>query len=86
MVIRWPDGDVAIPARQLRLACRCAHCREEMSGAPLLDPTTVPDDVHAVTISLVGSYAMKVVWSDGHDTGLYSWDYLRTIRPAPAEE
>ena len=30
--------------------------------------------------SFVGNYALKIQWSDGHDTGLYSWDWLEKLR------
>ena len=50
-----------------------------MTGVPLLDPATVPLDVRPVSISLVGSYAIQIAWSDGHNTGIYTYKYLRTI-------
>ncbi len=34
------------------------------------------EDVNIIAIELVGNYAVKLTFSDGHDTGLYSWDYL----------
>ncbi len=72
------------PARALRLACPCAACMEEMTGRPLLDPATVPDDVRPVQLSLVGSYGLKVRWSDGHDTGIYTFERLRAACPCDA--
>jgi ATP-binding protein involved in chromosome partitioning len=65
------------PARELRLACPCAECIEEMSGRPLLDPGAVPADVRPVSIGLVGAYGLRVVWSDGHSTGIYTFEGLR---------
>ena len=69
------------PARQLRLACRCAACIEEMSGAPLIDPKTVPETVRAKNIELMGNYAIQISWSDGHDTGIYNFRDLRANCP-----
>lgn len=85
ITIKWPDGHVTIyPARDLRLACRCAMCIEETSGKPLLDPKTIPDNVRAKEIGLVGQYAISIHWSDGHDTGIYNF---RTLRErCPCEE
>ena len=65
------------PARALRLACRCAVCTEETSGRPLLDPATVAQDIAPVSVSLVGAYGIRIVWSDGHDTGIYAFAALR---------
>ena len=80
--LRWEDGhDSLFPARTLRLLCPCAGCISEDTGEPLLNPTTVPDDVHPLVIEPVGRYAMQIRWSDGHITGIYSWDYLRERCP-----
>jgi ATP-binding protein involved in chromosome partitioning len=77
--IEWDrDGHAWLyPARALRLACRCASCLEEMSGQPLLDPATVPLDVRPASVELVGGYGLRVRWSDGHDTGIYTFEQLR---------
>ena len=81
--IRWNDGVQSLYAvRELRLACRCAHCIEEMTGRPLLDPTGVPPDVRPLRIRPVGRYALQFDWSDGHDTGIYSFEYLRQLHDA----
>lgn len=78
----WDADHVATyPARALRLACQCAACKEEMTGRPLLDPATVPDDVRADSIALVGGYAIRITWSDGHDTGIYTYEWLRANCP-----
>jgi ATP-binding protein involved in chromosome partitioning len=77
--VEWTSGaePLEYPARELRLACPCAECVEEMTGRPLLDPATVPADVRPVQLALVGAYGLKVTWSDGHSTGIYTWDRLR---------
>jgi DUF971 family protein len=71
------------PARALRLACPCAACVEEMSGVPLLDPARVPSDIRPVTVALVGAYGLKVQWSDGHGTGIYTFQRLLQSCPCP---
>ncbi len=82
LVIEWTAGEESFyPARDLRLACPCAACVEEMSGRPLLDPERVPPDVRPVALSLVGAYGLRVVWSDGHDTGIYTFERLRPPHP-----
>ena len=55
-----------------------------MTGRPLLDPDTVPQAVAAVAIALVGSYAIRVTWTDGHDSGIYTYDWLRAHCPCEA--
>lgn len=70
-------------ARALRLACPCAECVEEMSGRPLLDPARVPADVRPLELSLVGSYGIRVRWSDGHGTGIFTFERLRRDCPCP---
>lgn len=87
ITFRWPDGhESTYPARLLRLHCRCASCIEEMSGKPLLDPASVPENVRAQRIELVGQYAIQIGWTDGHDTGIYSFRDLRANCPCPTCE
>jgi len=82
LLIRWNDGhDSLYAVRELRLACRCARCIEETTGQPLLDPATIPDDVRPVRVTGVGRYALQFEWSDGHDTGIYPFDLLRSLCP-----
>ncbi|HYC32693.1 MAG TPA: DUF971 domain-containing protein [Gemmatimonadales bacterium] len=86
ILIEWNEGaaPALFPARTLRLACPCAACVEEMSGRPLLDPATVPADIRPVSIALVGTYGLKVTWSDGHGTGIYTFQRLHAARPESA--
>ncbi len=80
MSVKWLDGvSVDMDVRDLRLACPCALCVEEMSGAPLLDPATVRVDVMPRSITSVGTYAFLVSWSDGHSTGIYTHGYVRSL-------
>ena len=81
--ITWDDaGHVGhVPARALRLACPCAACVEEMTGRPLLDPASVPPDVSPAQVALVGAYGIRIRWSDGHATGIYTFDLLRGLCP-----
>lgn len=82
ITIKWADGhETRYRARDLRLACRCATCIEETSGRPLLDPSTVPENVRAKAIDLVGQYAIAIGWSDGHSTGIYNFRDLRAGCP-----
>ena len=80
--IDW-DGTrvVRFPFKFLRCACACAGCVHEFTGQPLLDPATVPEDVGIAGIEPVGAYAVKINWTDGHDTGLYTWQKLAALEP-----
>jgi DUF971 family protein len=88
VIRRRPDGleidwdgagdTVHFGARALRLACPCAGCVDEMSRRPLLDPSTVPADVAVESLELVGAYGLKIRWSDGHGTGIYTFEWLRS--------
>ena len=84
LVITWAEGDAGrhVDARTLRLACPCAACHDEMTGAPLLDADRVPQDIRPISVALVGTYGVKVSWSDGHDTGIYTFALLRRVTQA----
>ncbi len=83
LLFDWDGGGhrALFPARTLRLACPCAECVEEMSGRPLLDPARVPGDVAPLTVELVGGYGLRVRWSDGHGTGIFTFASLRAACP-----
>ena len=86
ITFQWEEqGHVGrYPARDLRLACQCAACVEEGSGRPVLDPDTVPEDIRALSVRLIGQYAVYFGWSDGHSTGIYPYELL--LRLCPCEE
>lgn len=80
--IVWRDGHVSVyPAHELRLACPCAGCVDEVTGVVRVIASSVPQDVHPVAIDLVGRYAISIHWSDGHHTGIYAFDLLRNLCP-----
>jgi ATP-binding protein involved in chromosome partitioning len=83
ILIEWEEGThhAFYPARALRLACPCAGCIDEMSGRPLLDPARVPADIRPVSIGLMGAYGLRIQWSDGHSTGIYTFEVLREACP-----
>lgn len=84
--VMWGDDHMTVfRNRDLRLACRCAACVEEMTGRPLLDPATVPDDIDITDVEEVGNYGLKITWQGGHSTGIYTWDRLRSLDPSAPE-
>jgi len=79
-VIEWADGgETRVPYRALRLACVCATCVHEFTGEQLLDPATVPEDIGIQECEPVGNYGVRIHWSDGHRTGIFTWDRLRGL-------
>jgi DUF971 family protein len=78
--ITWADGRVCnYRAPALRRACPCAQCVNEWTGERTLKATSVADDVAIVDLTTVGRYALNFRWSDGHETGIYSYKYLREL-------
>ena len=63
----------------LRRACPCAQCVNEWTGQRVLKPETISNEIMINDINIVGRYALNFRWSDGHDTGIYSFRYLRDL-------
>jgi ATP-binding protein involved in chromosome partitioning len=79
-IVEWADGRTTeVPYRALRLACECALCVEELTGEKLLDPATVPEDVGIEDCQEVGQYGVRITWTDGHSTGIYTFVRLRDL-------
>jgi Mrp family chromosome partitioning ATPase/DUF971 family protein len=77
IVLTLANGEEKIAsASEVRRACRCAHCIEEFSGKPLLDPASVPDTVYPRSIAPMGNYAVAITWSDGHASSIYPYELL----------
>jgi Mrp family chromosome partitioning ATPase/DUF971 family protein len=66
-------------AADLRKACRCAACVDEVTGECRIKLSSVPADIRAVTLTPQGNYGVLVKWSDGHLTGIYSYSQLREL-------
>jgi DUF971 family protein len=82
LLIRWNDGsDSEYAFRFLRSSCPCAACVNEWTGEKMLDDSRIPKDIRPARLVSVGRYAMAIHWSDGHKTGIYSYDYLKKIDP-----
>lgn len=78
--IKWADERVCeYDAAMLRRACPCAQCVDEWTGERRLKPQAVSGDVEMNDLSIVGRYALNFRWSDGHETGIYSFEYLRNL-------
>ena len=79
--ITWADGHRSeYDNRALREHCPCAACRERPSRSLPLAPRP-GEEMYAVQIGLVGRYAISIQWSDGHDSGIYTYQWLRELCP-----
>ena len=75
--VRWKDGRESVfLARELRLACPCAGCIDEVTGTVRVIASSIAQNVHPLKITPIGRYAISIQWSDGHNTGIYPFDYL----------
>ena len=84
LAIKWADGtETFLPLEQLRRACPCAGCKGEMDvmGNLYKGPEIPlrPESFILRGIELVGTYAVQPTWGDGHNSGIYSFGYLRNL-------
>ncbi len=78
--ITWSDGKTTkYNAAQLRRACPCASCINEWTGEKVLKDENVAADLIFKNVGIVGRYALNFNFSDGHDTGIFSFNYLREL-------
>lgn len=78
--IEWSDGHKGVyPIRYLRQQCPCAACVDEWTGQRRIQPDSIPLLIMLEDIEPVGRYALRLKWSDGHDTGIYSYSALRRM-------
>jgi DUF971 family protein len=93
LTIQWADGASSYYTiaflRKMSPSAEMRELRKEMSSNPL---TVLPSSfarsagpIVATGAELVGNYAIRISFSDGHHTGLYTWSYLREIDPANSE-
>ncbi|MFN2569064.1 MAG: gamma-butyrobetaine hydroxylase-like domain-containing protein [Candidatus Dormibacteria bacterium] len=87
LVVDWDDGArLAIPFVTLRRACPCALCSGEMgyAGRFAEQPELLPGEEELADVHLVGAYGLNPIWSNGHDTGIYTFEVLRRLGEATA--
>ena len=80
LCIRWSDGHLSkYPYRYLRYHCMCAQCVNEWTRERTVILDSIPQDIKPLKADYVGRYALQFHWSDGHDTGIYTFEHLRSI-------
>ncbi len=78
--IVWSDdAETRHNAAELRRNCPCAGCVNEWTGEKMLKADSIADDINFSHISIVGRYALNFHFSDGHDTGIFTFKYLREL-------
>jgi DUF971 family protein len=76
--IMWEDGHESIyPAEYLRSNCPCAMCTHDLVRGLGIHPGRFK----IVRVRQIGNYAIGIQWADGHDTGIYAYDYLKKTCP-----
>ena len=77
----WSDGHHgSLPLKFLRDACPCAGCKGEILFGKVYKPAPLAvfqEGMYEIkSLQPVGQYAIQATWGDGHDTGIYSFEYL----------
>jgi DUF971 family protein len=82
MRISWSDGHIThVPLQRFRDECPCAGCQGESDifgdiRMPMQLQIAIPGKYELKSLTPVGNYAVAAAWGDGHDSGIYSWEYL----------
>ena len=89
--IDWRDGHhSSYPLAHLRDECPCATCTGAHGTQPQKSGYSKPDAspfpmfkpaLKMLSVEPVGNYAIRIDWSDGHNSGIYSWEHLRAVCP-----
>lgn len=84
LAIKWDDAaESFISLEKLRRACPCAECKGEMDVMGNLykgpERTLTPSAFQLRGLTLVGTYGVQPLWGDGHNSGIYPFEYLRGI-------
>jgi DUF971 family protein len=84
LFIKWLDGfSSTVTLKDLRDNCPCASCQGEQVGFKKFEPVKLevhnPAKYELKSIEPVGNYAIQIIWGDGHDTGIYSFEHLRFV-------
>lgn len=88
LAIEWSSGETCnYPLSHVREACPCVECR---GGHHNMGMSKAPDNLLVLTpvrsygieeAQIVGNYALQLTWDDGHNSGIYTWEYLYHLCP-----
>ena len=82
--IKWDDESATeLDLKYLRDECPCASCKGEtilLKTYRPPKPSVITSEMYEIkNIEVVGDYAIQISWKDGHNTGIYSWEYLQKL-------
>ena len=78
LTVAYEDGQrYVLPAEFLRVESPSAEVRGHGGGPKIV--VTGKEDVKIARLEPVGNYAVRIIFDDGHDSGLYSWDFLAEL-------
>lgn len=88
--LKWSDETTTIlDLKYVRDECPCASCKGETillkTYRPPKPAILSPEMYKIKNIEVVGEYAIQITWQDGHNTGIYSWDYLKELEKGQDE-
>lgn len=88
--LTWNDDTTTVfSLKYLRDECPCAGCKGETILFKTFrppKPTLLSPEMYTIkSIDVVGEYAIQIGWKDGHNTGIYSWEYLKTLEAGEAD-
>lgn len=83
LCVRWSDGTQSrYDLNGLRRSCPCALCREareQSDELSLLSSEAISATAEALRVDFVGRYGLRILWGDGHDQGIYTFDFFRQL-------
>ncbi len=80
--VTWNDGHFSsYPSWYLRQSCPCASCVDEFTGEKRIAEGSIPSTLERTDVGPVGNYALSFRFSDGHSTGIYTFEFLRRLCP-----
>lgn len=84
LALAWSDGSESyLQLESLRKACPCAACQGEpdVTGKVLIPKVTHDPQKSFIPLKheAVGGYAIQLFWQDGHSSGIFSYDLLRSL-------
>jgi len=83
VVVTWDDGHKSrFGLEELRLRCQCARCRGmRQDGQTVWPAQGAPQPLRVEAARQVGNWGLSIDWNDGHTTGIYTWEVLRSWCP-----